>query len=875
MVGNKEYEVLEKLGGPEGIASALGSSLEEGISAGEQTDMRRMRYGINELPPPERMTLYEFMKDAANDKTMLILIGAAILSLVLGMTTPDPRTGVVEYATGWVEGAAILVSVGIVIFVTAINDFKKQEKFAELHTNTEYDKHITVTRSGGRETIHSSEIVVGDLLHINPGDRCSADCVLVRGTGVVFDESDITGEPDEISKGHSDPFLISGTSQIEGNGIALVVAVGVLSFSGSIAIATRAKKKPTPLQEKLEDLADTIGKFGIVAATLTFIILAVKETYFLFAIDGQKFSFMKYWEMLTTAVAIVVVAVPEGLPLSVTISLAYSMHQMLEDKNLVRHLSACETMGGATCICSDKTGTLTTNDMNATQIWVAGNHLDIRQSGNIKGHIAEHHLSEICRAICFSSIEEFNKTAITLVNMTKCLGHFVEWSDIQNEYSRLQFTSARKMSCTRIADRVLGKHTSRSNLGSTLYTKGASEMVLEKCSHWMTSNGSVERISDEVRKQIERALNGYAENGLRTISVAMSKSSSYNEEDFNVDESTFLALVGIEEPIRPEVRGAIEQCKEAGVKVMMVTGDNKISATAVATKCGIYEHGIGMAMDGREFRAMTDECRRDILSSLVVLARATPLDKKILVETLKYDPLQVVAVTGDGTNDGPALKCADVGFAMNSGTEVAKAASDIILTDDNFVGVAKAILWGRNVNSNIKKFIQFQLTVNGAACAIAVAGAFFSESNLSPLKPVQLLWLNLIMDSLAALGLATELPSPKLIKEPPVPKDSPIISRNMWGFIIGHGSYQLHVCLFLLLRGHSWLQAEYFSDIHLTVVFNTFVLMQVFNFFNARILGVDLNIFTDLHHSHILVIIAFVIAASQVCSLFKQEIVLF
>eukprot|EP01060_Flectonema_neradi_P039098 TRINITY_DN847_c5_g1_i1.p1 TRINITY_DN847_c5_g1~~TRINITY_DN847_c5_g1_i1.p1 ORF type:complete len:954 (+),score=182.21 TRINITY_DN847_c5_g1_i1:289-2862(+) len=798
---------------------------------------------------------------------MLILIGAAILSLVLGLTTPDPRTGVVEYSTGWVEGAAILVSVGIVIMVTAVNDFKKQEKFAELNINTEYDKQVTVTRSGSKTSIHSSDIVVGDLLHVNPGDRCSVDCILVHGSSVVFDESDVTGERDEVGKGPGDPFLISGTSQIEGSGIGLVVAVGVTSFSGSIAIATRAKKKPTPLQEKLEDLADTIGKFGLVAATLTFIILAVKETYFLFAIEGQKFSFMKYWEMLTTAVAIVVVAVPEGLPLSVTISLAYSMQQMLEDKNLVRHLSACETMGGATCICSDKTGTLTTNDMNATKLWVAGADHDVRQSdGGIKSHITEQHLVEICKSICYSSIDEFNKTALTLVELTKRLGYFIECSDIHEEYSRLQFTSARKMSCTRISDRSQqGKHPRRAtHLGSTLYTKGASEMVLEKCTSWMSSRGTVEPLSDSVRGEIERALNGYAENGLRTISMALSRSSTYDEKDFVVEGATFLALVGIEEPVRPEVRGAIEQCKEAGVKVKMVTGDNKVSAMAVATKCGIYEQGIGISMEGREFRSMSDEDRQEILSSLVVLARATPLDKKILVEALKTDPLQVVAVTGDGTNDGPALKCADVGFAMNSGTEVAKAASDIILTDDNFVGVAKAILWGRNVNSNIKKFIQFQLTVNGAACAIAVAGAFFSESNLSPLKPVQLLWLNLIMDSLAALGLATELPSPKLIKEPPLPKDAPIINRNMWGFILGHGLYQLQVCMFLLLRGHEWVGVEYFSDIHLTVVFNTFVMMQVFNFFNARILGVDLNLFVELDHSHILVIIAFVIAASQV-----------
>ncbi|KAJ9461517.1 Calcium-transporting ATPase PAT1 [Diplonema papillatum] len=875
MVGLKDDAALSEFGGVAGVLKHLGGVHD----TGEDLQVRRMRYGENVLPPPERQTFLDFVKEALSDRTMVILVCAALLSLILGLTTPDPRTGKVDYKTGWIEGAAILVSVAIVVVVTAVNDFQKQKKFAELEHLAHTVKNVTVTRGRQAHSIPSSEVVVGDQLHLQQGEQIDADCLLLGSltdTRVVFDESDVTGETEEVIKSPlHDPFLISGTSLVEGSCSALVVAVGATSFRGHIAMATRAAKKPTPLQEKLEGLADTIGKFGLAAAAATFLVLAARETFLLWQ-EATSFSFMKYWEMLTTAVAIVVVAVPEGLPLSVTISLAYSMKQMLTDKNLVRHLAACETMGGATCICSDKTGTLTKSEMTAVRFWVAGSSFDLRT--NQKPHETDPRILqptvEACEAIFYSSVDESNKTAQALLAMADTFDVVppefpAKRNVLDPEFtSRNQFTSSTKQSSTRVFN-------PRTN-STTIYAKGASEILLEQCTAWRKPDGERAELTPDVRKVIESALFGYAKEGYRTICLASAVVSGNvlhkplpgiggGEGDAHGVGLTCLGIVGIEEPIREEVEGAIALCRQAGIDVKMVTGDNLVSAVTVATRCGIVMEGCDrISMDAKLFRQMSFEDRAAMVPQLAVLARATPLDKQLLIEALKNDPLQVVAVTGDGTNDGPALKCADVGFAMNSGTEVAKAASDIILTDDNFVGVSKAVMWGRNVNDNIRKFIQFQLTVNAAACLIAIIGACLSDTNLSPLKPVQLLWLNLIMDSFAALGLATEMPGKQLLHRDPLPKNAPIISRAMWGFIIGQGMYQLHICVYLLTYGHEWMDVAYFGQEHLTIVFNTFVLMQVTNLFNARVLGLELNVFKDIQRSYVLVIIAAFIAGCQV-----------
>eukprot|EP01063_Lacrimia_lanifica_P028919 TRINITY_DN4315_c1_g6_i1.p1 TRINITY_DN4315_c1_g6~~TRINITY_DN4315_c1_g6_i1.p1 ORF type:complete len:962 (+),score=344.87 TRINITY_DN4315_c1_g6_i1:684-3569(+) len=878
LVERKDHELLARLGGVEGVAAQLRTNLDAGID-GDTAAARVDMYGQNVLPPAQRQTLLDFVKEALNDKTMLILIGAACLSLLLGMTTPNPDTGKVDYSTGWIEGAAILMSVAIVVVVTAANDFKKQEKFAELETSSTEYRTVIVVRGGAKASVPHASVVVGDVLFLEPGFHFTMDCVYIRGDALVADERNLTGESDEVPKGGGDPFFISGTDLLEGVGYALVVGVGEHSVQGHIAVATRAEKKQTPLEEKLEDLAEKIGYFGMAAAGVTFAVLTCKETYHLWFTPGAAFSFMKYWEMLTAAVAIVVVAVPEGLPLSVTIALAYSMQQMLADKNLVRHLAACETMGGATCICSDKTGTLTSNCMRVTQLWVAGRAHVVAKPGSddwqrlATGHEAfsfavtaadrveldadKATAKLMRRALYYSSLDENNRTAIALILLLRRLGFDARQDGAVGAHvERRPFSSVTKQSQALVDEPGSGRH---------LYTKGASELILAKCAKFINSDGAPEPFAPQTRRAVEQQLHAFASGGLRTLALAYSAPHAAGAAAFEAVDMTLVALVGIEEPIRPEVAYAVRQCQSAGINVKMVTGDNKVSAMAVARECGIYAESEGLvAMDGHEFREMTDDAARAAVRSLAVLARATPLDKQRLVELIKNERDEVVAVTGDGTNDGPALKTADVGFAMNSGTDVAKSASDIVLTDDNFTGVVKAVMWGRNVNDNIRKFLQFQLTVNSAACATAVCGSFLSETNLSPLKPVQLLWLNLIMDSLAALGLATQLPSEALLTRAPQPKSSSIISRNMWFFIAGHGAYQFCVCLFLLTSGDNWIGVPSFSDEHLSFLFNTFVLMQIANFFNARALSTEMNVFKELHRSKILLAIAAIIFVLQV-----------
>ena len=398
------------------------------------------------------------------------------------------------------------------------------------------------------------------------------------------------------------------------------------------------------------------------------------------------------------------------------------------------------------------------------------------------------------------------------------------------------------------------------------HVKGASEIVLSECVQY--HNGTeVTKLDDAVRSEIYECISLFSRNRLRTLAIAYADVRGKENDPFEEREGptpplTFLGLLGIEDPIRPEVEGAVARCKRAGVMVRMVTGDNKATAISIARKAGIYgtvysgpaKGTGGLAIEGNLFRefAKSEARMNQILPRLQVLARASPLDKQILVAALMKRG-EVVAVTGDGTNDAPALKNANVGFAMNSGTEVAKKASDVVILDDNFRSIVTALKWGRNVNDNICKFIQFQTTVNVAAVFIAFVGAIVSGNNESPLKPVQLLWLNLIMDTMAALALATEPPCESVLDRPPRPKNAPLITRRMWLNIMGQASYQILLQLWILNYGHGWFGVEHMGVKHLTIVFNTFVLLQVTNEFNARALNLGVNLLAGLSKARMFV----------------------
>jgi len=600
--------------------------------------------------------------------------------------------------------------------------------------------------------------------------------------------------------------------------------------------------------------------------------------------EGRELNYAvmvdKVVDSLTVAVTIIVVAVPEGLPLSVTIALAYSMSKMMEDNNLVRHLAACETMGGATNICSDKTGTLTQNRMTVVRAVFDGDqtasgaarkipvpdHINYKQElADMRARMHPDFWEWVTQGACLNSTAfkdddghlQGNKTECAILEFTQGLGTDIgrvreklgyERTKSQYERHTYPFSSAKK--------RMITMHKLGGNM--RIHVKGASEMVLADCTKIMSMNGRIEQICEKRREQLKESIAGLARQAYRTLAIAACEKPGEGRTDSTFPKEapeerlTLLAILAIEDPIRPEVPDAVARCKRAGITVRMVTGDNKATAIAIAKQAGIYDPAEkDLAMEGRDFRNFDGDSPDEVLqmtyvlSKLKVLARMTPVDKRILVQNLRSRG-EIVAVTGDGTNDAPALKLANVGFAMLTGTEVAKAASDIIIMDDNFRSVVTAAMWGRNINDNIRKFIQFQSTVNIAAVVIAFLGSVFSAKGESPLKPVQLLWLNLIMDSMAALALATEAPYPELLDRPPNFAGAPLISRRMWTNMLGQASYQIVLQLWLLHSGYKYFEVEEDSEEHMTIIFNVFVFLQVFNEFNARKLRDEFNIFGGL-----------------------------
>ncbi|XP_067932437.1 plasma membrane calcium-transporting ATPase 2-like [Watersipora subatra] len=756
-----------------------------------------------------------------------------------------------------------------------------------------------------------------------------------------------------------DPMLLSGTHVMEGSGKMVVTAVGVNSQAGIImellnaahqsgqveevpkeaqgngkaayavpaeqpllneankkAAANQSKedvannskddseedsklKNQSVLQTKLTRLAIQIGYAGTAVALLTVLVLLIRWAVEEFAIAGKPWDNTQHWKKIVDyfiiGVTVLVVAVPEGLPLAVTLALAYSVRKMMHDNNLVRHLDACETMGNATAICSDKTGTLTTNRMTVVQAYLAGKlYKSIPKYDELEPMLADLIIYSISLNSGYTSrlrqgnnTELFdqlgNKTECALLGMVLNMGkHYDPIREAWPESSLFKvytFNSVRKCMSTVIK---LENGTYR------VFTKGASEVILRKCDFVLKSSNGAEPfpIADQ-EEFVANIIEPMAMEGLRTLSLAykdyvpsnpaaneiqLPKDGEINWEDENcvVGGLTFIAICGIEDPVRPEVPDSIQKCQNAGITVRMVTGDNINTARSIATKCGIITpESDFLVLDGKEFNnRIKDEngiVRQELIDKiwqkLRVLARSSPSDKYTLVKGIiesKLNPnREVVAVTGDGTNDGPALKVADVGFAMGiAGTDVAKEASDIILTDDNFTSIVKAVMWGRNVYDSIAKFLQFQLTVNVVAIVVAFVGAAAIKD--SPLKAIQMLWVNLIMDTLASLALATEVPTDELLERKPYGRTKPLISRRMMANILGQGFYQIIVLFVMLFIGAKWLDIEDGTSlacpkptVHFTMIFNTFVLMTLFNEVTARKIHGQRNILDGLHKNYL------------------------
>jgi len=612
------------------------------------------------------------------------------------------------------------------------------------------------------------------------------------------------------------------------------------------------------------------------------------------------------------AVTIIVVAVPEGLPVAVTLALSFATKRMLSENNLVRKLRACETMGNATTICSDKTGTLTQNRMTV----VAGNmgsnvnfarevNTNDSSTKTLNFTVAFSRLSHSVRTLFMQSCA-LNSTAFEGEEDGK-----FTFIGSKTETAMLMMAKE-QLGMGPVAEERAGAHTvqlipfdsNRKCMGAVirltdgtfrLLVKGAAEILLEKATSELvdTTEEVTQRteLTDSARALVSGSIDDFAQKSLRTIAMLYKDFKQWPPlgartldedpsqavfEDIFFD-MTLLGVVGIQDPLRDGVSIAVKKCQDAGVKVRMVTGDNITTAAAIATECGIKSKE-GLVMEGPKFRQLSDEEMDEAIPRLEVLARSSPEDKRILVARLKYLG-ETVAVTGDGTNDGPALKTADVGFSMGiAGTEVAKEASAIILMDDNFSSIVKAIMWGRSVNDAVSKFLQFQLTVNITAVTLAFVSAVSSSEGHSVLSAVQLLWVNLIMDTFAALALATDAPTDKILDRKPIPKSAPLITTNMWKMIIGQAIYQLVVTFTLYFAGWSILGYSEFQGTDLeidhlheqlnTVVFNTFVWMQIFNEFNNRRLDNKLNIFEGVHRNPFFLVINCIMVGGQIMIIF-------
>lgn len=878
----------------------------------------------NRLPTKKSLSIWKLFWNAFNDRVLIILTVAAVVSLALGIyeatgQTPAPGQGP---SLDWVEGLAIEVAVVIVVLVTGLNDYRREKQFVALNRKKE-DRQVKAIRSGKSILISVFDVMVGDVLHLESGDSIPADGILISGHGIRCDESSATGESDAMKKtgGHEvwdrieegtatsklDPFIISGSKVLEGVGTYLVTSVGVNSSFGKVMVGLQTENEDTPLQAKLANMANWIGYLGTAAAGLLFFILLIR---FLAGLSGNTKSpalkGSQFLDILIVAITIIVVAVPEGLPVAVTLALSFATKKMLKENNLVRHLRACETMGNATTICSDKTGTLTQNKMTV----VAGimgskvefaRDVDHRDSESkvIPFAAAFERLSLVVRTLFLQSCainstafegEEDgkstyigSKTETAILTMAKeqlGMGPVAEERNNVEVVQLIPFDSDRK--CMGVVIR-LASGTYR------LLVKGAAEILLEKATSELVDTAgealSQCALTDSSRARVSMSIGEFAGQSLRTIAMLYKDFQQWPpfgartlDEDGKAAlfedvfcDMTLIAIIGIQDPLRDGVTKAVKQCQDAGVKVRMVTGDNVMTASAIATSCGIKTDD-GLVLEGPKFRQMSDEQMDEAIPRLEVLARSSPEDKRILVARLKHLG-ETVAVTGDGTNDGPALKTADVGFSMGiAGTEVSKEASAIILMDDNFSSIVKAIMWGRSVNDAVAKFLQFQITVNITAVILAFVSAVSSSNGHSVLSAVQLLWVNLIMDTFAALALATDAPTETILDRKPTPKRAALITTNMWKMIIGQAIYQLVVTFVLYFAGSSILgysKSDTLLQTELdTIVFNTFVWMQIFNEFNNRRLDNKLNIFEGVHRNAFFIIINIIMVAGQVMIIF-------
>ncbi|MBD5340293.1 MAG: calcium-translocating P-type ATPase, PMCA-type [Bacteroides sp.] len=805
-----------------------------GLTDAEVLESRR-KNGGNILTPPEKDSLFMRFLEKFGDPLIIILLIAGALSI--GISCYE-YFSLGQGAGVFFEPLGIFIAILLATGLAFNFELKADKEFALLNQVND-DEPVQVIRNGNAMQIAKKDVVVGDIVILNTGEEVPADGELLEAVSLNIDESTLTGEP--ICHKTTDSALFDkdatfpsnhvmrGTKVMEGHGVMRVFAVGDKTENGKVFEAAQIDDSvKTPLNEQLDGLGDLITKvsYGFAAA----IIIGRIILYFLNVPEFDWVSFLAYFlQTLMVAVTLVVVAVPEGLPMAVTLSLAYSMRRMLKTNNLVRKMHACETMGATTVICTDKTGTLTQNQMQVYKTNFFGSEGDTQLflEGMAVNSTAQLDLSASKPQVLG------NPTEGALLLWLKEQG--ADYAELREKASRIEelpFTTERKYMATVV----------KSSTGKTiLYVKGAPEIIFGMCKNTAgVTKAEIDAQLLEYQNQAMRTLGfAYQELGDKDVAIADGKIVATN--------LTFLGIVAISDPVRLDVPDAVKEVTEAGIKVKIVTGDTPGTAKEIGRQIGLWNDKTDTdrnIITGVEFAELTDKQLKERVGDLKIIARARPMDKKRLVEALQANN-EVVAVTGDGTNDAPALKAAHVGLSMGDGTSVAKEASDITIIDNSFSSIGRAVMWGRSLYQNIQRFILFQMTVNVAACFIVLFGAFMGMQ--SPLTVTQMLWVNLIMDTFAAMALASLPPSASVMKEKPRSREAFIINRPMWRSIIGVGGIFFLFLLGLLYYfehtditslteiGKVAMGANTgLSGYELSLFFTIFVFLQFWNMFNAR-----------------------------------------
>ena len=838
-----------------------------GLTDAEVVESRRL-HGDNVLTPPAKEPLWRKFLAKLTDPLIIILLVAAALSIGIAFYE---YFGLGHDATAFLEPVGILLAVVLATGLAFIFETKADREFDILNKVND-DEPVRVIRNGQSQQIPKRDVVAGDVVMIGTGDEIPADGTLIDAVALMVDESSLTGEPACAKTTDSRDFdpeatfpsnrVMRGTKVMEGHGVFRAEAVGDRTENGKVFQAAQIDNSiKTPLDEQLERLGSLITKLGYAVAAL--VVVGRLGIYF----SNEPFewiSFITYLlQTVMLAVTLLVVSVPEGLPMAVTLSLAYSMRRMLKTNNLVRKLHACETMGATTVICTDKTGTLTQNRMRVAsmQFYPVEGFTQQQCDALVREGMAVNSTASLDLSSKDAPQPIGNPTEGALLLWLHDNGcDYLELKRRAGRVAELPFSTERKYMATAV---VSAAEAGR----RILYVKGAPEILLTMCD-----------MPQQQREGIRTTLAEYQNQAMRTLAFAFRPLADGEQgitpEGIN-GRLAMLGIAAISDPVREEVPAAVTECRNAGIEVKIVTGDTTATAREIGRRIGLWSDNTDTdrnIITGPEFEALDERQLADRVMDLKIIARARPMDKKRLVEALQAHN-QVVAVTGDGTNDAPALKAANVGLSMGDGTSVAKEASDITIIDNSFGSIARAVMWGRSLYLNIQRFILFQLTVNVAACLTVLFGAFTGTE--SPLTVTQMLWVNLILDTFAAMALASLPPSPQVMNAKPRDRSAFIITSHMKRRIISTGGlfFLLMMALLYLFRHadvESLLQPwhldfsspGHISPYELSLFFTLFVMLQFWNLFNARAFGTGRSAF-HMAHCDGFVFIALLILVGQ------------